>query len=126
MPWTYVQSTGNLSLNTIFIGNGYSGHGAGLNNPVAQDQQNVGPLPQGTYTIGTAHTPPDHLGPLAMPLYPDHGNTMFGRFGFFIHGDNQFMNNTASDGCIVMAYDIRHQIAEQLAENGENVLNVIA
>jgi hypothetical protein len=111
MAWVYEQSTGNISLGTIFIGTGYSGNGAGLNNPAAQDQPNVGPIPQGAYTIGPAHTPQDHLGPLALPLYPDPANTMFARFGFFIHGDNQFMNQTASDGCIVMDYNIRQQIA---------------
>lgn len=65
MPWVYQQASGSLSLNTIFIGAGYAGHGSGLNNPAAQDQQNVGPIPTGTYSIGPAHTPVDHLGPLA-------------------------------------------------------------
>ena len=88
-----------------------SGNGTGLDTPAAQNQPNVGPIPQGTYTIGVAHTPPDHLGPLALPLYPDPANTMFGRFGFFIHGDNQFMNQTASNGCVIMSYDLRQQIA---------------
>ena len=111
MSWIYEQSTGNLSLNTIFVGNGYSGHGTGLNTPSAQDQENVGPIPQGTYTIGPPHNPPDHLGPLALPLVPDPGNTMFGRFGFFMHGDNQFANHTASDGCVIMSHDIRALVA---------------
>jgi Protein of unknown function (DUF2778) len=111
MSWIYQQSTGNLLLNTIFVGNGYSGHGAGLNTSSAQNQENVGPLPQGTYTIGPPHNPPDHLGPLALPLIPDSGNTMFGRFGFFMHGDNQFANHTASDGCIIMSHDVRAQVA---------------
>jgi len=122
MAWVYQQSTGNLSLNTIFIVTGYSGNGAGLNKPTAQNQPNVGPVPQGTYTIGAAHSPPDHLGPLALPLYPDLANIMFGRFGFFIHGDNQFMNQTASNGCIIMAHDIRQQIAS----SGDTVLTVTA
>ena len=58
MSWIYQQSTGYLALNTIFVGTGYSGNGAGLNNPGAQDQHNVGPLPQGMYTIGPPHAPP--------------------------------------------------------------------
>jgi hypothetical protein len=122
VAWIYDQSSGNLSLNTIYVGNGYSGNGGGLNNPAAQSQPNVGPIPIGTYTIGTAHTPPDHLGPLALPLYPSPSNTMFGRFGFFIHGDNQFENRTASDGCIIMAYEIRQQIAS----SNDTTLTVIA
>lgn len=122
MAWIYSQSSGSLSLNTIFIGNGYSGIGAGLNSPASQNIPNVGPVPQGTYKIGAAHTPPDHLGILALPLYPDPANTMFGRFGFFIHGDNQFENNTASNGCVIMSYTIRQQIAS----SGDTNLTVTA
>jgi hypothetical protein len=122
MAWVYAQSTGNLLLNTIFVGTGYSGIGDGLNNGAAQDQANVGPLPRGTYAIGAAHAPPDHLGPLALPLYPDPGNAMFGRFGFFMHGDNQYGNHTASNGCIVMDHDIRQQVAS----SGDAVLVVTA
>jgi hypothetical protein len=36
---------------------------------------------------------------------------MFGRFGFFMHGDNQLANHTASDGCIIMSHDIRALVA---------------
>jgi hypothetical protein len=111
MPFVYKQASGNLFLNTIFIGAGYCGHGSGLNNPAAQDQQNVGPIPTGTYTIGPPHTPVDHLGPLALPLYPDPTNQMFGRFGFFMHGDNQFANHSASNGCIIMRPEFRSQVA---------------
>jgi len=111
MPWVYQQATGYLFLNTIYIGAGYCGHGSGLNNPSAQDQQNVGPIPTGSYAIGPIHTPADHLGPLALPLYPDPTNQMYGRFGFFIHGDNQYANHGASDGCIIIGPDIRRQVA---------------
>ena len=111
MPWVYQQATGHLFLNTIFIGTGYCGHGSGLNNPAAQDQQNIGPIPTGSYAIGPVHTPPDHLGPLALPLYPDPTNQMYGRFGFFMHGDNQYANHSASNGCIIMGPDIRRQVS---------------
>ncbi len=111
MPWVYQQANGSLFLNTIYIGTGYCGHGSGLNNPTAQDQQNIGPIPTGGYTIGPVHTPPDHLGPMALPLYPDPTNQMYGRFGFFMHGDNQYANHSASDGCIIMGPDVRRQVA---------------
>lgn len=111
MPWVYEQATGRLRLNTVFVGTGYSGHGAGLNDPAAQNQPNVGPIPLGSYSIGPVHTPPDHLGPDALPLLPDASNQMFGRFGFFIHGDNENLDHTASNGCIILAHDIRSQIA---------------
>ncbi|HTI83169.1 MAG TPA: tlde1 domain-containing protein [Acetobacteraceae bacterium] len=111
MPWVYQQATGHLFLNTIFIGTGYCGHGSGLNNPAAQDQQNVGPIPTGSYAIGPAHTPVDHLGPLALPLYPDPTNQMYSRFGFFMHGDNQYANHSASNGCIILGPEIRRQVS---------------
>lgn len=111
MPWVYQQATGQLFLNTIYIGTGYCGHGSGLNNPAAQNQQNVGPIPTGNYTISPPHMPPDHLGPLALPLYPDPTNQMYGRFGFFMHGDNQYANHSASDGCIIMGPAIRRQVS---------------
>lgn len=110
MPWSYAQSTGEMLQDGAVIGTGYSGNGAGLNNPDAQDQHDVGPVPQGSYTIGPAVSPPDHLGPLALPLIPDPGNTMFGRNAFFIHGDNAAQNHTASDGCIILSPAIRQRV----------------
>lgn len=47
--------------------NGYSGNGEGLNNAAAQNQQNVGPIPQGTYTVGAAT---NRRGPQTRPLTP--------------------------------------------------------
>ena len=122
MAWIYSQYTGGLQHNAQHVGSGYSGHGTGLNNPSAQNQPNIGPIPQGHYKIGPAHQPLDHLGPLALPLYPDAANTMFGRFGFFIHGDNPQMDHTASDGCIVLSRPLR----EAIAASGDADLTVIA
>jgi hypothetical protein len=49
MPWTYSESTGALTNPTgVVAGTGYSGCGAGYNNPAAQGTDNVGPIPQGT------------------------------------------------------------------------------
>jgi len=109
---TYSQSTGRFcdaegNLLTV----GYSGHDAGVNNPAMQNQHNVGPLPQGVYAIGDPLDPPDHLGPLAMPLTPDPANEMFDRSEFFIHGDNQEMNRSASNGCIILDHTARAAIA---------------
>jgi hypothetical protein len=101
--WGYDRRTGILTnpSGDIFS-TAYSGHGAGLNNPVMSGVENVGPLPAGVYTIGQPQRPQTHLGPIAMPLEPDASNAMFGRSGFFIHGDNAAMNHTASDGCIIV------------------------
>jgi len=121
MTWSYSQSTGALSHNGEFIATGYSGIGDGLNNPADQDQPFVGPLPQGSYTIGAVEIDGGHLGPYVMPLDPQASNTMFGRDGFFIHGDNPAMNHSASNGCIVLPRVIRTLIAQ----SGDAELSVV-
>lgn len=110
--WQYEQKSGRLLHDGAVIGIGYSGHGVGLNNHAMQDQHGVGPIPCGLYTIGDPLDPPDHLGPLAMPLTPDAGNEMFGRSALFIHGDNAHLNHTASDGCLILPHGFRQQIAD--------------
>ena len=65
--WTYIQTSGVLSHNGQQDGSGYSGHGDGINNPAMQSVSNVGPIPQGQWTIGEGVNDPK-LGPVAMPL----------------------------------------------------------
>ena len=120
--WTYQQSTGQLSHDGEPIGTGYAGHGTGVNDPAMQDQHNVGPVPQGKYTIGPSEDRPNSIGAFALPLTPDPANQMFGRTAFFIHGDNMQMNHTASDGCIVIARTVRNLVAS----SGDRQLTVIA
>ena len=115
MSWTFIQSTGAInrpdgSLESIAYSGGDAGKFPdGVNNPEYQSIHNKGPLPQGFYTIDE---PIDHtrLGPFAMALIPDAENEMFGRGGFYVHGDNQQMNRSGSDGCIVTGADTRHEI----------------
>ena len=109
MTHIYQQSTGNIYHDTTPLGTGYAGHGLGLNNPAAQFIEGVGPLPCGWYTIGTPFDHP-HCGPYAMRLTPDACTEMNGRAGFLMHGDNAASNHSASDGCIVMARDIREAV----------------
>lgn len=125
MNFLYSQSTGLLEYDEEQIARGYSGHGAGLNNPAMQNVRMVGPVPQGKYTICPANDAHPHLGPVAMELTPWNGNAMFLRSGFFIHGDNAEMNHTASDGCIILPRDVRERIAALVAA-GENELEVTA
>jgi len=108
--WIYSQATGRLSLNGEPVGTGYSGKGTGLNNPEMQDTADVGPIPQGTYTIGPAFLDPGK-GPVVMRLTPNDGTKDFGRSGFLMHGDNQLLNHSASEGCIVTARGIREVVA---------------
>ena len=74
MPWSYNQSSGKISLDGKVIGTGYSGNGPGLNNPAMQNDPDVGPIPVGTYTIGTAHFE-QGKGPVVMALNPDPSET---------------------------------------------------
>lgn len=120
--WTYSQSSGVITHNGTAIGRGYSGRGEGVNNPAMQNVAMVGPCPQGIYSIGQAHTEPK-LGPVAMRLTPAANNEMFGRAGFFIHGDNVADDHTASEGCIIIERDIRTGIAAAVLQ-GDNTLHV--
>jgi|GEM_PF-487572 len=107
----YQQSTGRLTdpMGEL-VGIGYSGNGIGLNNPKLQGTPMEGPIPQGDYEIGPAHTHP-RLGALAMALTPRGDQELFGRSGFFIHGDNQLMDHTASEGCIILPRQTRALLA---------------
>lgn len=108
--WEYSQSTGELTHDAIKIGIAYSGHGEGLNNSKLQWEAQVGPLPQGTYTIGPAFEHPTK-GPVVMHLIPEASTDEFGRCGFLMHGDNQLLNHSGSEGCIVAARSIREEVA---------------
>jgi hypothetical protein len=122
VSWTFQITSGAiLNQNSIQVGSGYSGHGPGLNNPAYCNVPDVGPLPCGTYTICPAADNP-HVGLFAMRLIPDPTNQMFGRAGFFIHGDNPQMNHTASDGCIILARPLRTDIAN----SGDDTLIVVS
>lgn len=109
--WTYQITSGTLLADGETKGHGYAGHGKGLNNPAMCNVPDVGPLPKGKYKIGP-HEDNPRVGKFAMRLTPDASNQMFGRAGFFIHGDNPQMNHTASDGCIILARTIRQDIAD--------------
>jgi hypothetical protein len=109
--YVYSQSTGELTQDGIVVGVGYAGAGSGKNDSEMQAVPNVGPLPQGFYTIGEPYTDPID-GPLCFPLTPDPTNQMFGRSGFRLHADSIRFPGSASKGCIVMAHPIRQQIAD--------------
>jgi len=81
----------------------------GKNNPDMESLHNVGPLPRGLYTLGTP-IEGSHLGPFAIPLIPDPANEMYGRSGFFCHGDSIESPGNASNGCIIMPRAVREQM----------------
>lgn len=106
----YEQSTGKLFDDQgRLLGQGHAGNGAGLNNPDAEDQHNVGPLPRGQYTIGTFRDHPT-LGPLSAPLTPVADrltgfNWLHGRGQFWLHGPE------LSEGCLVQERPVRATVA---------------
>jgi hypothetical protein len=103
----FQQSTGKFTLADGTVVQGYSGHGDGEDRPEMQDVKNVGPLPRGRYTGIQLFDPHPHVGAYAIELQPDPSNTMFGRSGFFMHGDSIAHPGDASDGCIVLPHDTR-------------------
>lgn len=111
--WRYSQSTGLVTDPAgEILGVGYSGNGADLNNPAGQGDIGHGPCPQGEWTIGAFFDDVGGKGPIVARLTPCAGNDMDGRAGgFMIHGDNQAMNHTASDGCIILSHALRQTIA---------------
>jgi|SRR5579885_848146 hypothetical protein len=126
--WKYVQRTGNFyDPDGKKIAKGYAGgdHGLrldGVNNPDLQSKQSIGPLPVGLYTHGTA-VEGSHLGAFAIPLIPDSNNEMFGRSGFFMHGDRlDGKPLSASDGCIIVPKPAR----EAYYNSPDSQLQVVA
>ena len=105
--WIFEQSSGTLyGPRGNFVAVGYSGGDGGkqpdgINNQVMQNKHNIGPIPAGLYQM-QAQIYTSRIGPCAIPLSPDPRNKMFGRSGFYCHGDNSKVNRSASDGCIIM------------------------
>jgi hypothetical protein len=120
--WTYVQLSGQLiDAGGQLIAVGYSGSPAGKNNPQEQSIADVGPIPQGSYTIGPPHDTPEH-GPYVLSLTAAATNPMFGRSGFLMHGDSVAHPGCASEGCIIMGLKIRQQVWA----SGDHQLRVVS
>jgi hypothetical protein len=119
MPWIYHQSTGRLEYMAPhgaaghqtghLVGVGYSGAPGSVNSPHMENIHNVGPIPRGRWRIGPLEAHHPHLGPHVMSLTPI-GHHAHGRTSFYIHGDNQQGNQSASNGCVIMGLDIRNRI----------------
>jgi hypothetical protein len=119
--WIYAQKTGALRQNNQPAGTGYSGFDNGKNNPAMQAVSNVGPIPQGSWTIvGPPFNSPDH-GPFVLRLEPNTGTPTFGRSGFLMHGDSIEAQGCASRGCIILPRTVR----ELVWQSGDTDLEVI-
>lgn len=115
--WTYEQAEGVLFHDGKYVGQGYSGHAEGKNNPAKEDAKSIGPIPRGKYVIGRSYKHPN-LGPVVMNLDPV-GHDALGRTDFRIHGDN--LQGDASHGCIIMSRPIRKEVSE----SGDTELTVV-
>ena len=119
--WTYAQKTGALQRDGQPVANGYSGFDEGKNNPAMQGVPNLGPIPQGDWTIiGPPVNTPDH-GPYVLHLQPTADTHTFGRSGFLMHGDSIESPGCASHGCIIMPRVVR----EQVWSSGDTDLEVV-
>jgi hypothetical protein len=121
--WKYEQSTGQLfNPEDELIARGYSGYGAGLNNPAMQGVHDVGPIPVGEYDIDGFFDDPGGKGPIVAHLTPKDGTETFGRSGFMIHGDNSAGDRSASHGCVILSRAVRLAIRDSV----DRVLQVTA
>lgn len=120
--WTYAQKSGELQQDGKPVATGYSGSGAGKNNPAHQNVPNVGPIPQGDWTIaGPPADTADH-GPYVLKLHPAAATETFGRSGFLVHGDSKEHPGCASHGCVILPRAVR----EQVWNSGDRELEVLA
>jgi len=121
MAWEYRQSSGNLYLNGVYVATGYSGIGAGRNNPDMQDRSGLaeaGPIPRGSYRIGLPRQS-TRTAPHVMDLTPA-GHNALGRTAFQIHGDSADHPGRASTGCIILPRAVR----EQISNSGDDTVQV--
>lgn len=118
--WTYAQKSGGLQRDGKPIATGYSGAGVGKNNPAQQNVPNVGPIPQGDWTIAGPPVDTAEHGPYVLRLNPASGTETFGRSGFLMHGDSREHPGCASHGCVILPRAVR----EQIWNSGDRILEV--
>jgi hypothetical protein len=120
--WTYAQKTGELQQDGKHVAHGYSGAGAGKNDPAMQQVANVGPIPQGDWTIAGPPADTQDHGPYVLHLQPAPQTETFGRGGFLMHGDSIDSPGCASQGCVIVPRPAR----EQVWNSGDRDLKVVA
>jgi len=83
----------------------------GKNNAFYCDTHNIGPLPPGIYSIGAWGS--YNVGQNAAPLTPISCPELYGRGGFYIHGQEEPGNinyGEESEGCLVVPHNDRLKI----------------
>lgn len=109
--WVYEQATGRLSREGQPVAIGYSGFGPGKNNPDMEHVHDVGPIPQGWWSIVAVKDSATE-GPVTIFLEPWPGTKTYGRSGFRIHGDSKEHACCASHGCIIEPKAGRKKVEE--------------
>lgn len=126
MTWVWDQSAGTLSRDGKLIARGYSGAGAGKNNPAMETVRAVGPIPRGKWLIRAPYNS-RAVGPYVLPVWAldnvlDDVHARTRRSAFRIHGDSIRAPGTASKGCIILPRAVR----EQIWKSGDRELEVVA
>jgi hypothetical protein len=130
--FTYVQRMGHLFFGPALVSICYSGHLAGLNNPGAEGEKDIGPIPAGDYLLTDVH---DSLttGPLSIRLAPDAKTRVrivsLGRApdSFLIHGsDVHDEDHHSSHGCVVASRQSRESIIAAMSDPTVREMSVIA
>lgn len=106
MIFAYQQKTGRLLAGALHVADGYSGQPPHVNDPAAESLQETGPIPRGAYLLDQVDDT-TKLGPLAIRLVPFVTTVLYGRDGFWIHGDSAAKPGYASHGCIILPHDSR-------------------
>lgn len=124
--WTYNILTHSLFEGSVLVdGDCYSGaFPEGFNDPTKTAIPDMGPIPEGLYTIcGPPYEDTEH-GPYILRLEPDPNNAMFGRVGFLLHGKPLPPRDirTGSEGCICA----RSVTRQRVYGSGDTKLQVIS
>jgi hypothetical protein len=91
---------------SVLIAEGYSGYESYHNDTSAETLSNLGPLPEGTWSIGSLES---HITSDSMSLTPS-SDIDTTRSGMYIHGDNSAGDYSASTGCIILDPETRSDI----------------
>ena len=121
MKWIYTQATGELHRDGKLICKGYSGAPGHINATASESIRNKGPIPRGLWRMTQVYAKHAHLGPMAISLKPV-GHTALGRSDFMIHADSVKRPGSASQGCIILPFDARAQMAECVGKGGDGEL----
>lgn len=127
--YVYVITTGDFYDASVrgkltLLARGYSGARTHQNNPEFTPLKLLGPIPAGMYHVLPARDHP-RLGPLAIALDPFPTTTVYGRSGFYIHGDNAKGDGSASSGCIILNRGARALVAQGKSSAGLDYLSVV-